>query len=174
MFRLQSGGRPPSRESRDVEGVEVPDIRSEHRPPMPFYPSGDRPRYRRENVFKPLTYLGPGPKALRSHPRGCVMPTGVQNEDISAPCGLPLRSRITEVRGYQKTFSVSSRVERTTMPFSETSSSGPAGQRQAGPKYTITSCPTQASGICSAIDPPSGTLPSPYGHPTLGVGLRAR
>jgi hypothetical protein len=34
-----------------VEGVEVPDIRSEHRPPIPFYPSGDLPRYRRENIF---------------------------------------------------------------------------------------------------------------------------
>jgi hypothetical protein len=54
MFRLQSGGRPPSRESRDVEGVEVPDIRREHRPPMPFYPSGDRPRYRREKFLSLL------------------------------------------------------------------------------------------------------------------------
>jgi hypothetical protein len=45
------GGRLPSRESRDVEGVEVPDIRSEHRPPIPFYPSGGLPRYRRKNVF---------------------------------------------------------------------------------------------------------------------------
>jgi hypothetical protein len=70
MFRLQSGGRPPSRESRDVEGVEVSDIRSEHRPPIPFYPSGDRPRHRQENVFKPLTLLGAAPKALRSYPRG--------------------------------------------------------------------------------------------------------
>jgi hypothetical protein len=71
MFRLhRRGGRPPSRESRDVEGVEVPDVRSEHRPPIPFYPSGDLPRHRRENVFKSLRYLGPGPKAFRSHPHG--------------------------------------------------------------------------------------------------------
>jgi hypothetical protein len=70
MFRLQRGGRPPSRESRDVEGEEVPDVRNEHRPPNPFYPSGGPPRHRRENVFKSLTYLGAGPKALRSHPRG--------------------------------------------------------------------------------------------------------
>jgi hypothetical protein len=69
MFRLQRGGRPPSRESRDMEGVEVPDVRSEHRPPNPFYPSGDLPRYRREKFFKSLTYLGPAPKAHRSHPR---------------------------------------------------------------------------------------------------------
>ena len=53
MFRLQRGGRLPSRESRDVEGVEVPDVRSEHRPPIPFYPSGGLPRHRREDVFKP-------------------------------------------------------------------------------------------------------------------------
>jgi hypothetical protein len=29
MFRLQRGGRPPSRESRDVEGEEVPDVRND-------------------------------------------------------------------------------------------------------------------------------------------------
>jgi hypothetical protein len=51
MFRLQRGGRPPSREPRDVEGVEVPDVRSEYRPPIPFYPSGGLPRHRRQNVF---------------------------------------------------------------------------------------------------------------------------
>ena len=60
------------------------------------------------------------------HLRRCVMRTGVQNENISAPCGLPFMSRVTEVRGYQKTFSISSRVERTTIPLSETSSSVPA------------------------------------------------
>ena len=42
---------------RDVEGEEVPDVRSEHRPPIPFYPSGDRPRYRRENVFLSLLHI---------------------------------------------------------------------------------------------------------------------
>jgi hypothetical protein len=55
---------------RDVEGVEVPDVRNEHRPPNhPFYPSRDLARHRREDIFKPLTYLGPASKALRSHPR---------------------------------------------------------------------------------------------------------
>src|SRR5918995_1327865 len=60
------------------------------------------------------------------HLRRCAMRTGVQNENISAPCGLPFMSRVTEVRGCQKTFSISSRVERTTIPLSETSSSVPA------------------------------------------------
>jgi hypothetical protein len=63
MFRLQRGGRPPSRESRDVEGVEVPDVRSEHRPPVPFYPSGNLPRYRQENVLSPLYIFRAGPES---------------------------------------------------------------------------------------------------------------
>jgi hypothetical protein len=70
MFRLQKGGRTPSRESRDVEGVEVPDVRNEHRPPIPFYPSGGLPRHRQENVFESLRYLWAGLQALRSLPRG--------------------------------------------------------------------------------------------------------
>jgi hypothetical protein len=69
MFRLQRRAVAFTR-IRDEGGQEVPDVRSEHRPPNPFYPSGDPPRYRRENVFKFLTYLGSGPKAFRSHPRG--------------------------------------------------------------------------------------------------------
>ena len=68
MFRLQRRAVAFTR-IRD-RGGEVPDVRSEHRPPSPFYPSGGPPRYRREKFFKPLTYLGPGPRALRSHPRG--------------------------------------------------------------------------------------------------------
>src|SRR5918998_340135 len=35
LFRLRSGGRPPSTRIRD-RGVGVPDVRSEHRPPTPF------------------------------------------------------------------------------------------------------------------------------------------
>jgi hypothetical protein len=59
MFRLQKGGRSPSRES-ETGGVEVPDVRSENRPPIPFYPSGGLPRYRREDVFKPLSRFRTG------------------------------------------------------------------------------------------------------------------
>jgi hypothetical protein len=73
MFRLQKRRAATFTRTRDVEGEEVPDLRSEHRPPIPFYPSGDLPRYRRENVFKSLTYLGPEPQAGRSQPR---MPGG--------------------------------------------------------------------------------------------------
>ena len=51
MFRLQKRRAASFTRTRDVEGEEVPDVRSEYRPPIPFYPSGDRPRYRRENVF---------------------------------------------------------------------------------------------------------------------------
>jgi hypothetical protein len=66
MFRLQKRRAAALTRTRDVEGEEVPDVRSEHRPPIPFYPSGGRSRYRRENVFKSLTYLGPGPKPLEA------------------------------------------------------------------------------------------------------------
>jgi hypothetical protein len=76
MFRLQRRAVAFAR-IRDVEGVEVPDVRSEHRPPTPFYPSGGLPRHRRENVFKSLRCLGAEPKALRNNPRG-------PDEDI--PC----------------------------------------------------------------------------------------
>ena len=68
MFRLQRRAVAFTR-IRD-RGGEVPDVRSEHRPPSPFYPSGGPPRHRRHNVFKPLTHLGPEAQALRSHPRG--------------------------------------------------------------------------------------------------------
>jgi hypothetical protein len=86
MFRLHRGGRTPSRESRDVGGVEVPDVRSEHRPPFhsthpaAFFAIGGR------MFLKSLRYLGPGPKALRSHPRGCILRTcfGPFSRDSSA------------------------------------------------------------------------------------------
>src|SRR5688500_9831163 len=96
---------------------------------------------------------------------------GIQNEDLSAACGLPCKSRIREVKGYQKTLSVFSRLDRTTMPFSDTSSSVPACLWPAGPKYTIASWPTQASGICSAIAPLPRPRPPPHGQHTLTGGL---
>src|SRR5215212_7635368 len=68
MFRLQRRADAFTR-IRD-EGGEVPDVRSEHRPPTPFYPSCGLPRHRQQNVFKSLRYLRPAPKALRGHPRG--------------------------------------------------------------------------------------------------------
>jgi hypothetical protein len=46
------GGRSPSRES-GTRGGEVPDVRSKHRPPNPFYTSCGLPRHKRQ-------------------PRGCV------------------------------------------------------------------------------------------------------
>jgi len=64
MFRLQRRAVAFTR-IRD-EGGEVPDVRSEHCPPNPFYPSGGPPRHRRENVFKSLTYLGAGRKPLEA------------------------------------------------------------------------------------------------------------
>jgi hypothetical protein len=66
MFRLQR--RAVAFTRIGDRGGEVPDVRSEHRPPNPFYPSCGLPRYRRHNVFKSLS-LRPAPKALRSHPR---------------------------------------------------------------------------------------------------------
>jgi hypothetical protein len=57
MFRLQKRRAAAFTRTRDMEGEEVPDVRSEHRPPIPFYPSGDRPRYRRENVFLSLLHI---------------------------------------------------------------------------------------------------------------------
>jgi hypothetical protein len=57
MFRLQKRRAAAFTRTRDVEGEEVPDVRSENRPPIPFYPSGDRPRYRRENVFLSLLHI---------------------------------------------------------------------------------------------------------------------
>jgi len=38
-------------------GGKVSVVRGRHRPPILFYPSGDLPRHRREEVFKPLTFL---------------------------------------------------------------------------------------------------------------------
>jgi hypothetical protein len=67
MFRLQRRAVAFTR-TRD-EGGEVPDVRSEHRPPTPFYPSCGLPRHRRHNVVKSLS-LRPAAKALRRHPRG--------------------------------------------------------------------------------------------------------
>jgi hypothetical protein len=67
MFRLQRRAVAFTR-IRD-RGGEVPDARSEHRPPPPFYPSCGLPRH----IFKSLRYLRPAPKGLRRQPRGCVM-----------------------------------------------------------------------------------------------------
>src|SRR5215203_911683 len=70
MFRLQRGGRRPSRECRDVEGVEVPDVRNDtalrfhSTHPAAFPAIGGR------MFFKPLRYLGAAPKALRRLPQG--------------------------------------------------------------------------------------------------------
>jgi hypothetical protein len=113
---------------------------------------GARRSVRSPCIERVLTHgcrVRPGPSSPR-----CVMRLWGSKRVYVCPCGLPFRSRVTEVRGYQKTFSVSSRVDRTTMPFSDTSSSVPACHCP-GPKYTITSCPSQASGIWSATDPPS-------------------
>ena len=57
MFRLQKRRAAAFTRSRDVEGEEVPDVRSEHRPPIPFYPSSDGSRYRQENVFLSLLHI---------------------------------------------------------------------------------------------------------------------
>jgi hypothetical protein len=74
MFRLQRRAVAFTR-IRDGGGQEVPDVRSEHRPPNPFYPSCSLPRHRRQNVFKSLRYLRPAPKGLRRQPRAAVMRT---------------------------------------------------------------------------------------------------
>jgi hypothetical protein len=50
---------------------------------------GIRPILREGHTYIARSCLA-SPKALRSHRRGCVMRTGVQNENISVPCGLPL------------------------------------------------------------------------------------
>jgi hypothetical protein len=64
MFRLQR--RAVAFTRIGDRGGEVPDVRSEHRPPNPFYPSCGLPRHKRHKVFKSLRYLRPAPKALRS------------------------------------------------------------------------------------------------------------
>jgi hypothetical protein len=75
MFRLQRRAVAFTR-IRD-EGGEVPDVRSEHRPPNPFYPSGSLPRHRRHNDFKSLRYLRPAPKGLtRQRRRAFRVPLG--------------------------------------------------------------------------------------------------
>jgi len=73
MFRLQRRAVAFTR-IRD-RGGEVPEVRNEHRPPNPFYPSCGLHRYRRHNIFKFLRYLRPAPKGLRRQPRAAVMRT---------------------------------------------------------------------------------------------------
>jgi hypothetical protein len=58
MFRLQRRAVAFTR-IRDG-GAEVPDVRSEHRPPNPFYLSGGLPRHRRQNVTSLADHTEPG------------------------------------------------------------------------------------------------------------------
>src|SRR5215203_1629497 len=64
-------------------------------------------------------------KPLEANLVAVLCELGAQNEDTHPPCGLPCKSRVTEVSGYQKTLSISARVARTTMPLSDTASSVP-------------------------------------------------
>jgi hypothetical protein len=70
MFRLQKGGRPPSREPGTWRGKKS--LTFDVNTALRFHSThqatvsaiGGR------MFFKPLTYLGPGPQAGRSHPHG--------------------------------------------------------------------------------------------------------
>jgi hypothetical protein len=94
MFRLQR--RAVAFTRIGDRGGEVPDVRSEHRPPNPFYPSGGHPRHRRHNVFKSLTCLGPAPKALRSPPLGCLGPSIPRRRSCAVWAGAMLNFAFTE------------------------------------------------------------------------------
>src|SRR5918998_6572536 len=63
MFRLHSGGRPPSTRIRD-RGVEVPDVRSEHRPPTPLSHPAVRPAIGGRMFLSLLRIWGRGRKSL--------------------------------------------------------------------------------------------------------------
>src|SRR5829696_5262849 len=58
------------------------------------------------------------------------------------------------------------------MPRSDTDLSMPGCLYPSKPKYTVTSCPIQASGICSAIAPPSSACSATY-YPTGAKVLRS-
>src|SRR5215207_6586623 len=118
----------------------------------------------------------PTRKTLETILAAVLCELGIQYKRTSAPRGVPCMSRITEVRGFQKTCSSSPPcVDRTTMPSSEADSSMPRCLCTSEPKYRVTSCPIQASGICSAIDILSRVrLLFHTGILSFGVGLRAR
>ena len=118
----------------------------------------------------------PTRKTLETILAAVLCELGVQYERTSALRGVPCMSRITEVRGFQKTCSSSPPcVDRTTMPSSEADSSMPQCLCTSEPKYRVTSCPIHASGIRSAIDILSRVrLLFHTGILSFGVGLRAR
>jgi hypothetical protein len=51
---------------RDEEGGKVSVVRGRHRPPVLFYPSGDFPRHRREEVFLSHLHFGTTRKSLEA------------------------------------------------------------------------------------------------------------
>jgi hypothetical protein len=69
MFRLHRGGRCPSREPGTWRGKKS--LTFEVNTALPFHSThlATVPAIGGRMFFKSLTYLGPGPKALRSHPR---------------------------------------------------------------------------------------------------------
>ena len=82
--------------------------------------------YLLENALvRMLASSEPPRKPLEANLVAVLCELGAQNEDTHPPCGLPCKSRVTEVSGYQKTLSISARVARTTMPLSDTASSVP-------------------------------------------------
>src|ERR687897_1570559 len=71
MFRVHRGGRRPSREPGTWRGKKS--LTFEVNTALRFHSTHPAtfPAIGRRMFFKSLTYLGPTPKALRSHPRGC-------------------------------------------------------------------------------------------------------
>ena len=69
MFRLHTGGRQPSRKSGTWRGKKS--LTFEVNTALRFHSTHQAtvPAIGGRMFFKSLTYLGPGPKALRSHPR---------------------------------------------------------------------------------------------------------
>ena len=68
MFRLHTGGRPPSREPGTWRGKKS--LTFEVNTALRFHSThlGTVPAIGGRMFFKSLTYLGPGTEALRSHP----------------------------------------------------------------------------------------------------------
>jgi hypothetical protein len=66
MFRLQRGGRPPSRESRDVEGYKSLTFEVNTALRIHSTHPADLPAIGGRKFFKSLTYLGSGRKPLEA------------------------------------------------------------------------------------------------------------